>query len=95
MSPYSFSISERELMIRAVDELNRMGLSAYAADKANALRIRLSSGSSSLTSGELKNICIGLELILDGNPLDWAASRLLMRLRGVLIENNVKPDSIR
>ena len=53
----------------------------YLLAKVNALQNRIALGFTTFTSGDFKNICLGLELILDANPLDRRANDLLVRLR--------------
>ena len=49
-------------------------------DRFNGLARRLISHQLYFSSGELRNICIGLELLLKDSPMNWNASRLLAYL---------------
>lgn len=68
-------------MVEALETLKQHKMPDYMLSKTNALQLRIANGFLSFTMGELKNICIGLELILSDDPMDWKASTLLHRLR--------------
>lgn len=71
-------------MIDALEALKRYKMSDYALSKTDALMLRISNGFLSFTLGELKNICLGLELILLDDPMNWKVNVLLHRLRSDL-----------
>lgn len=41
---------------------------------------RLQSSAAVFSNGELQNICLGLETLLESNPMDWKAARLFSTL---------------
>ena len=55
--------------------------SDHLLSQIGALQTRIAAGLPSFTLGELKNICLGLEVLLTDRPMDWKASALLARLR--------------
>ena len=69
------------LILRALDAISRYPLSDFALNRAEQIKRRIMAGYLTLNSGEIGNICIGPELLLDDNPLDWKVSQLLSRLR--------------
>lgn len=69
------------LILRALDAISRYPLSDFALNRAEQIKRRIMAGYLTFNSGEIGNICIGLELLLDDNPLDWKVSQLLSRLR--------------
>lgn len=94
MSDEVFSLQEGLLMIRAIERLKEYPMTEVSFERANALQNRIAAGFPSFSTGEIKNICIGLELILTDNPMDWNASQLLTRLRQFLLDRKIKPDTI-
>lgn len=68
-------------MLDALDALKRYKMTDYTLTMTNALQTRIANGFPSFTIGELKNICLGLELLLSDDPMDWKASAFLHRLR--------------
>ena len=68
-------------MLDALDALKRYKMTDYTLARTNALQTRIANGFPSFTIGELKNICLGLELLLSDDPMDWKANALLQRLR--------------
>lgn len=67
-------------MLEALDALKRYRLSDHHLAQIDALQARISSGLLAFTLGELKNICLGLEILLTDRPMDWKANALLQRL---------------
>ena len=76
-----FTLEEGALMIEALEALKQFNIPEYLLSKTNALQNRIANGFPSFTRGELNNICIGLELLLEDDPMDWQANALLCRLR--------------
>lgn len=76
-----FNLEEGALMIEALEALKEHNNREYLLSKINALQNRIANGFPSFTLGELKNICLGLELLLEDDPMDWKANTLLCRLR--------------
>lgn len=68
-------------MLEALDALKRYRLSDHLLSQIDALQTRIAAGLPSFTLGELKNICLGFEVLLTDRPMDWKASALLARLR--------------
>lgn len=58
--------------------------SAYLLGRLENLKVRISMGLTSFTAGEIKNICLGLEMLLESNPMDWKTSQLLNRFNAFL-----------
>ena len=76
-----FTLAEGALMLDALDALKSFNLSDHAQSGLDALQARISAGLLSFTLGDLKNICLGLEILLSECPMDWKANALLHRLR--------------
>ena len=81
MKQMTFTLAEGALMLDALDALKRFNLSFHARSGLDALQARISAGLLSFTLGDLKNICLGLEILLSECPMDWKANALLHRLR--------------
>lgn len=76
-----FTPEEGALMLDALDALRQFNMPDYLRAKTDALEFRISHGPYALTNGEVKNICLGLEVLLASDPMDWKANTLLQRLR--------------
>ena len=81
MKEMRFSLEEGALMLDALEALKRYRGAPHVLAKLDALQNRIAAGLLSFTLGELKNICLGLEVLLCDHPLDWKAGALLQRLR--------------
>lgn len=81
MSKSTFTLEEGAIMLDALDALKQYKMTDYSLARTNALQMRIANGFPAFTLGELKNICLGLEVLLSGDPMDWKANTLLQRLR--------------
>lgn len=84
MADFHFSQSDVELMLQALVALRECNVPEYLDNRLDALERKLANAVPYITAGELRNICLGLELLLEENPLDWKAVALLKKLRAIL-----------
>jgi len=84
VSNFHISAEDHQLMLRAVDALRRMNPPEYLDARLVQLRRRIESRLPHFSDGDLRNICLGLEVMLRDNPLDWKAETLLRRLNSFL-----------
>lgn len=88
MASLNIDQGDAMLIYRALNELRACNPSSSALRQIDALESRVRNALPNFTSGELRNICLGLELILDQSPLDWQVSRFLSRIQAFLSEQD-------
>ena len=91
MVNFNFTASDLSTAIYALQELSEYLM--YSEDstrerKAFAIRYQnlasvLANHTSNLTGDDLRHVCIALKFVLEDEPLNWSASRLLGRLAPV------------
>lgn len=84
MDDFSFSLEDGRLMIQALEALRDMSPPEYLDRQFLGLERRIATAFPHLKSGEIRNICLGLEELLNRNPLDWKAEQLHKRLQALL-----------
>ena len=81
-----FSDSDISIIAHGIDvvcdglALNVGVSSASTIRKMKNLKNRLINKAPSFTSGEIRNVCLSLETLLEAEPMNWAASQLLNRV---------------
>lgn len=81
MDNLAFTLEDGLLMIEALEALKDFKPADVIVAKINTLQQRIENGFSSYTLGEIKNICLGLELLLAYDPMDFKVNVLLQRLK--------------
>lgn len=84
MCDFCFTAEDSDLIIRALEALREFPNPEYLDSQIVKLERRVMSAFPHYSDGEIKNICLGLQLILQENPLDWKAENLHMRLQQML-----------
>lgn len=95
MADFHFTIDDAEVIVRAIERLRDNHLSEHLDKRLEALELKILHAVPYITAGEFRNICIGLEQLLEDNALDWKAATLLKRLRALLstVDDRNSPES--
>ena len=83
MDGFHLSDPEIAIILKALDALELFigGRPEYMIERIRNLGIRFANHCTGFTVGEIRNVCMGIELLLDVNPMDYKASQLLSKLR--------------
>lgn len=94
MDDFRFSLEDGQLMIQALEALRDMSPPEYLDRQFVGLERRIASAFPYLHTGEIKNICLGLEALLARNPMDWKVEQLHKRLQTLLDQphNPISPE---
>ena len=92
MPEFHLSVSDVQLILEAIDiacdhlasNPNPAAHPVYLIERYRVLQKRFALGLSPFTEGELKNVCLALDLLLEIDPMDWNASRLLSRIQAYI-----------
>ncbi len=84
MSDFHFSVEDAALILTALEYCKSLDLPVSVMKRLDFLQTRIVNADPRLTSVDLDNICVGLEMMVEENPLDWKAAQLLSRLQSLL-----------
>lgn len=93
MDDFKFSLEDGQLMIQALEALRDMSPPEHLDRQILGLERRIASAFPHLHTGEIRNICLGLEVLLARNPMDWKAEQLHKRLQA-LLDSLRNPNSL-
>ena len=94
MSDFHFTVDDAALILTALETCKTLDLPAHVKKRLEFLQLRIVNASPRLTGADLDSICVGLEMMLEQNPLDWKAAQLLSRLQSLLEKGDAqsKPE---
>lgn len=90
MSDFNISVDDASLMLTALETCKTLNLPVSVKKRLDFLQLRIINASPHLTNIDLDSICVGLEMIIEENPLDWKAAQLLSRLQSLLEKGNAQ-----
>lgn len=93
MSDFHFSVEDASLILTALEYCKSLDLPANIKKRLVFLQTRIVNADPRLTSVDLDSICVGLEMMIEENPLDWKAAQLLSRLQSLLEKGASQSES--
>lgn len=84
MSDFHISVDDASLMLTALEVCKTLNLPSNVKKRLDVLQLRIANADPRFTKVDLDSICVGLEMMIEENPLDWKASQLLSRLQSLL-----------